>query len=139
MRGRHGLHALLCARVSLQRRQVGLPAGNSAAQAPNPKFLPIASRGAVPRNLFDCAAMAHMTDHVRLLNDVLDEADRLIRRRIDERSDVPLPHLVIAVTPGGQIILRSNVNPDALRSLGEDLKKLADEIEAGPEPGDTTH
>jgi len=26
-----------------------------------------------------------------------------------------------------------------LRSLGEDLKNIADELEAPPEPGDTTH
>ena len=50
-----------------------------------------------------------------------------------------MPHLVIAVTPDGQVVLRSNVSADVLRSFGEDLKSVADELEAPPKPGDTTH
>jgi hypothetical protein len=50
-----------------------------------------------------------------------------------------VPHLVIAVTPDSQVVLRSNVNPDVLRSFGEDLKNVADELTAPPEPGDTSH
>jgi hypothetical protein len=33
----------------------------------------------------------------------------------------------------------SNVSADVLRSFGEDLKNVADELTAPPEPGDTTH
>ena len=43
------------------------------------------------------------------------------------------------MTPAGQVVLRSNVSPDALRSLGEDLINVADEIEATPEPDGTAH
>jgi hypothetical protein len=43
------------------------------------------------------------------------------------------------VTPDGQVVLRSNVSPDVLRSFGKDLKNVADELEAPPKPGDTTH
>ena len=50
-----------------------------------------------------------------------------------------MPHLIVAVTPDGEVVLRSNVNPDVLRSFGEDLKNIADELEAPSEPGDTTH
>ena len=50
-----------------------------------------------------------------------------------------MPHLVVAVTPDGEVVLRSNVNPDVLRSFGEDLKNIADELEETPEPEDTTH
>ena len=50
-----------------------------------------------------------------------------------------MPHLVVAVTPDGEVVLRSNVSPNALRSFGEDLMNIADELEAAPEPGDTTH
>jgi hypothetical protein len=50
-----------------------------------------------------------------------------------------VPHLVIAVTSDGQVVLRSNVSPDVLRSFGEDLKNVADELSAPPEPDDTTH
>ncbi|WP_170303667.1 hypothetical protein [Reyranella soli] len=76
-----------------------------------------------------------MTDHLRLLNDVLDEADQLIRRRTDERSDVLFPHLV-AGRPGHLAQQRQPGRPAVLQP-GSD--ELADALEAGPEPGDTTH
>jgi hypothetical protein len=50
-----------------------------------------------------------------------------------------VPHLVIAVTPDGEVILRSNVPPEVLRSFGDDLKNIADQITAAPQAGDTTH
>lgn len=77
-------------------------------------------------------------DTVRAIEKILGEADRLIRRRLEE-SRLQLPHLVIAVSPEGEVVLRSNVSPDVLRSFGEDLKSVADELEAPPKPGDTTH
>lgn len=77
-------------------------------------------------------------DTVRAIEKILADADQLIRRRLEE-SRLEIPHLVIAVTPDGQVVLRSNVSPDVLRSFGEDLKNVADELEAPPEPGDTTH
>jgi hypothetical protein len=40
---------------------------------------------------------------------------------------------------GGMVAGRSNVSADVLRSFGEDLKNVADELEAPPKPGDTTH
>ena len=47
---------------------------------------------------------------------------------------------LVAVTPDGEVVLRSNVSPDVLRSFGEDLKNIADELDAAQqEPGDTTH
>ena len=69
---------------------------------------------------------------------MLGEADALIRQRLKERG-IEFPHLVGAVTPAGQVVLRSNVSPDALRSFGEDLINVADEIEATPEPDGTAH
>ncbi len=63
---------------------------------------------------------------------------RLVARRARCVAGL-LPHLVIAVTLDGQVVLRSNVSADVLRSFGEDLKNVADELEAPPKPGDTTH
>jgi hypothetical protein len=57
-----------------------------------------------------------------------------IRQRLKDRA-LELPHLVIAVTPDGRVALRSNVSADVLRSFGEDLKNVADELTAPPEPG----
>ena len=69
---------------------------------------------------------------------MLGEADALIRHRLKERG-IELPHLVVAVTPAGHVVLRGNVSPDALRSFGQDLINVADALEAPPEPDDTTH
>jgi len=79
-----------------------------------------------------------MADVVRTLENVLAEADVLVRLRLKEIG-LEVPHVVVAVTPDGEVVLRSNVSPDVLRSLGEDLKNIADELEAPPESGDTTH
>ena len=79
-----------------------------------------------------------MADVVRALESVLAEADVLVRLRSKEIG-LKVPHLVVAVTPDGEVVLRSNVSPDVLRSFGEDLMNVADELTAPPEPGDTTH
>jgi hypothetical protein len=79
-----------------------------------------------------------MADVLRTLESVLTEADVLVRLRLKEIG-LEVLHLVVAVTPDGEVVLRSNVSPDVLRSFGEDLKNIADELEAPPEPGDTTH
>jgi hypothetical protein len=77
-------------------------------------------------------------DAAAILGEILSEADALIRLRLKEQG-LELPHLVMAVMPDSQVILRSSVSPDALRSFGEDLLILADDLSAPPEPGDTTH
>jgi hypothetical protein len=74
-------------------------------------------------------------DVAAILEEILGEADALIRRRLKEQG-LELPHLVIAVTPVGEVVLRSNVSADVLHSFGEDLKNVADEL---TNPDDTTH
>jgi hypothetical protein len=76
-----------------------------------------------------------MTDHAALLEEILGEADALIRRRLEERH-LEIPHLVLAVTPDSQLLLRGNVNADVLRSFGLELMDVADELTALP--GDET-
>ncbi len=77
-------------------------------------------------------------DPVDAIQKILGEADDLIRQRLKE-SQLAVPHLVIGVTPDGQVVLRSNVSPDVLRTFGQDLINVADELEAPPKQGDTTH
>ena len=79
-----------------------------------------------------------MADVVQTLEKVLAEADVLVRLRLKEIG-LEVPHLVIAVTPDGEVVLRSNVSSDVLRSFGQDLIDVADELDAPPKPGDTTH
>ena len=73
-----------------------------------------------------------------ILEKILNEADALIRQRLKEKG-IDLPHLVVGATPDDQIVLRTNGDPDVVRSFGEDLKKVADKLTASPKPGDTTH
>ena len=79
-----------------------------------------------------------MTDRAAILEEVLGEADALIRRLLADRQ-LQVPHLVVAVTPDGQVVLRSNVNPDVLRTFGKDLIDVADNLTAQAKPGETEH
>jgi hypothetical protein len=71
-----------------------------------------------------------MTDDARILDQVLGEADQIIRQRLREYN-IEMPHLVVGVTQKSEVVLRSNVSTDCLRSFAEDLNKIADEHENG--------
>jgi hypothetical protein len=73
-----------------------------------------------------------------ILEKILNEADALIRQRLKEKG-IDLPHLVVGATPDDEIVVRTNGDADVVRSFGEDLKNVADELTDPPEPGDTTH
>jgi hypothetical protein len=73
-----------------------------------------------------------------IIEQILGEADAVFRQRLKDRG-FELPYLVIAVTPDGQVVLRGNVSADVLRSFGEDLKDVADELAAPPAPGAAAH
>lgn len=75
-----------------------------------------------------------MPDPTVILDEVLGEADALIWRRLEE-----LPHLVMAVPQEGGVVLRSNVDPAAMRFLGQDLIDISNEMSSPPKEGDTTH
>jgi hypothetical protein len=53
-------------------------------------------------------------DTAAILEEILGEADALICQRLKDRS-LELPHLVIAVTADGEVVLRSNVSANVLR------------------------
>ena len=72
------------------------------------------------------------------LDEILGEADALIRLRLKEQG-LELPHLVVGATPYNQIVVRSNGDHEVMRSFGEDLQEVADELTAPPQPRDTTH
>ncbi len=68
------------------------------------------------------------------LGEILSEADALIRLRLKEQG-LELLHLVVGATPDNQIVVRSNGDHQVLRSFGEDLKNVADELAAPPGAG----
>ena len=76
-----------------------------------------------------------MQNVAAILEEILNEADALIRQRLKEKG-IELPHLVVGATPDDQIVVRTNGDPDVMRSFGEDLKNVADEL---TNPDDTTH
>jgi hypothetical protein len=78
------------------------------------------------------------TQDAAILAEILSEADALIRLRLKEQG-LELPHLVVGATPDNQIVVRRNGHHEVMGSFGEDLMKVADELIAPPEPGDTTH
>lgn len=88
--------------------------------------------------LLDGWRLAAADDVAAQLEEILGEADALIRQRLAEHA-IAAPHLVVAVSPDGQVVLRSNVAPDGLRTFGEDLVDIADTLTAPPADGDTTH
>jgi len=70
-----------------------------------------------------------------ILEKILNEADALIRQRLKEKG-IDLPHLVVGATPDDQIVVRTNGDPDVVRSFGEDLKNVADELTAAKRSAD---
>jgi hypothetical protein len=77
-------------------------------------------------------------DAAAILGEILSEADALIRLRLKGQGP-ELPHLVVGATPDNQIVVRSNGDNEVMRSFGEDLMNVADELTSPPEPGDATH
>lgn len=61
------------------------------------------------------------------IEEVLGQADQLIRRMLKERG-LEVSHLVMAVPADSEVILRTNVRPESLRSLGEELIEVAGEM-----------
>jgi len=82
--------------------------------------------------------ISEINDPTTAIRLILREADELMRRRFQEARLIVSP-ILAGVTPDRAVILHTAVSPDLLRWFGEDLKNIADELEAPPEPGDTTH
>jgi hypothetical protein len=76
-------------------------------------------------------------DAAAKLEQILTEADDLIRRRLKE-SGLEVMHVTLAITENGFGVVRTNVGPELLRSMAEELVDLSSRIEP-PRPGDAKH
>ena len=76
-------------------------------------------------------------DAAAKLEQILIEADDLIRRRLTE-SGLEVMHVILAMTQDGMGVVRTNVGPELLRSMGEELVDVSGRIEP-PRPGDAKH
>jgi hypothetical protein len=56
-------------------------------------------------------------DAAAKLEQILTEADDLIRRRLEE-SGLQVMHVTLAITQDGMGVVRTNVGPELLRSIG---------------------
>jgi hypothetical protein len=76
-------------------------------------------------------------DSAAKLEQIFTEADDLIRRRLLE-SGLEVMHVILGMTQDGIGVVRTNVGPDLLRSMGEELVDVSGRIEP-PRPSDATH
>lgn len=73
-----------------------------------------------------------------VLEQILGEADDLVRRRMEE-ARLDAPYLMVAATLDSDVVLRSNVDMEMVRAFGQDLQQLADEMAAPLTKDDSTH
>jgi hypothetical protein len=76
-------------------------------------------------------------DAAAKLEQIMTEADDLIRQRLEE-SGLEVMHVTLAITRDGMGVVRTNVGPNLLRSMGEELVDLSGRIEP-PQPSDAKH
>jgi hypothetical protein len=79
-----------------------------------------------------------MKDPAAAVQEILGEAVGLIRRRLDKLR-LAVPHIVMAVTPEGEVTPAQQRCAGSPAGFGDDLKNVADELTAPPQPGNTTH
>ena len=76
-------------------------------------------------------------DAAAKLEQILTEADDLIRQRLTD-SGLEVMHVILAITQDGMGVVHTNVGPELLRSMGEELVDVSGQMEP-PEPGDAQH
>lgn len=68
-------------------------------------------------------ALSDMTESkitVAQINQVLIDADRVLRSRL-EALGVRVPHIVVAIGPKGNVVIRGNVSVPSLKKIGADI------------------
>jgi hypothetical protein len=71
------------------------------------------------------------------LEQILTEADALIRQRLAD-SGLEVMHVTMAITQDDISVVRTNVGPELLKSMGKELVDLSSQIEA-PRRGEAKH
>jgi hypothetical protein len=83
------------------------------------------------------AAKVPQHDAADKLEQILTEADALIRQRLAD-SGLEVMHVTMAITQDGISVVRTNVGPELLKSMGEELVDLSGQMEP-PSPGAAQH
>jgi len=76
-------------------------------------------------------------DAAAKLEQILTEADALIRRRLEE-SGLVVMHVTLAITQDGIGVVRTNVGPELSKVQSEELVDLSGQMEP-PSPGAAQH
>ena len=83
------------------------------------------------------AAKVPQHDAADKLEQIFTEADALIRQRLAD-SGLEVMHVTMAITQDGISVVRTNVGPELLKSMGEELVDLSGQMEP-PNPGAAQH
>jgi hypothetical protein len=83
------------------------------------------------------AAKMPQHDAADRLEQILTEADALIRQRLAD-SGLEVMHVTMAITQDDISVVRTNVGPELLKSMGEELVGLSSQIEP-PRRGEAKH
>ena len=62
---------------------------------------------------------------IRNIQGILTEVDTLLRRRLEE-SGLEIGHVLLAMTPDGAGVIRSNVRPEGLGDMADLLAEVAE-------------
>ena len=74
-----------------------------------------------------------MKDPVPALERILTEAEDLLRLGLERHQLGEIDHVILALTPGGDAVIRSNCEPAALRAMALLLTEIADENTPQPD------
>ena len=69
---------------------------------------------------------------VPALEKILDDVGAMLRRRLKRAGLGEIDHIIMAVTPAGAGIVRSNCDHEGLRELAAMLIEIADQVPGGP-------
>ncbi len=69
-------------------------------------------------------------DPVSAIEKILTGVDATLRRRLAKTGHGDTDHIVLALAPDGDAVIRSNCGPEALRAMAAMLVEIADQVQA---------
>jgi len=73
-----------------------------------------------------------MTDRADALHKILTEVHDMLQQRLAEIGETDTPHILMAIGPHGMALVRTNVDPEVLKAMSQDLGDAADDAMQRP-------
>ncbi|MGQ3300956.1 hypothetical protein [Reyranella sp.] len=67
-----------------------------------------------------------MTDRADALHKILNDVHDILQQRLVEIGETDTPHVLMAIGPHGMALVRTNVDPEVLKAMSQDLGDAAD-------------